>query len=364
MTIIGAIGIGVTLSTASAAAAFAGAAAPARTFVVHPGQSIQAAINKASPGDTIVLRAGVYHQSVLIRKDKITLRGSGESGKGTVLRPPAKPGKSQCVFPGTGICILAKSLNPKTGVVHTPVYDDTITNLRVTGFQGSGVFGFGTYGLTVTRVSAINDGEYGISRFESTASLFANDLAVGNHEAGFYVGDSPNAATVVRNDRASGNEFGIFVRHARGVTVTGNRVTGNCEGILVLDDGQHGGAGNALIEHNRAVSNNKFCKKNEETPVDAKGGGILLLGATQTTVSHNSVAGNRGSQFNSGGIVVLSAKQLAHGSNPDFDIIVANTAFRNRPADLRWDGTGRGVRFLRNHCAKSIPGGLCHGASS
>ena len=47
MTIISAIGIGVTMSTAGAAAAFAGAATPARTFVVHPGQSIQAAINKA-----------------------------------------------------------------------------------------------------------------------------------------------------------------------------------------------------------------------------------------------------------------------------------------------------------------------------
>ena len=81
-------------------------------------------------------------------------------------------------------------------------------------------------------------------------------------------------------------------------------------------------------------------------------------------MSHNSVNANRGKQFNSGGIVVLSAKQLTNGSNPNFDTIVANTAFRNRPADLRWDRTGRGVKFLRNHCAKSIPGGLCHGAAS
>ncbi|HEY2552315.1 MAG TPA: right-handed parallel beta-helix repeat-containing protein [Streptosporangiaceae bacterium] len=362
MTIISAVGFGLALSTATAAAAFARPATSATTFVVHPGQSIQAAINKALPGDTVLLRPGVYHQAVLIRRDGITLRGS----KGTVLRPPAKAPRNLCqrVFRGTGICVLAKSVNPKTGAVRTPVYDDTITGLRVAGFRGSGVFGFGTYGLTVTRVSAIRDGDYGISRFESTASLFAHDVAVGNGEAGFYVGDSPDAATVVRDNRASGNEFGIFVRHARGVTVTGNRSTGNCEGILVLDDGQHGGAGNALIAHNRVTGNNKFCPKNEETPVSVKGGGILLLGATQTTVSHNSVAGNRGRQFNSGGIVVLSAKQISHGSNPNFDTIVGNTAFRNRPADLRWDGTGRRVRFLRNHCAKSMPGGLCKGAAS
>ena len=47
-----------------------------------------------------------------------------------------------------------------------------------------------------------------------------------------------------------------------------------------------------------------------------KGGGILLLGATHTLVTHNSVTGNAGTKFNSGSIVVLSAKPLSLGSNP------------------------------------------------
>ena len=59
-------------------------------------------------------------------------------------------------------------------------------------------------------------------------------------EAGFYVGDSPQADTVVRDDQAYGNQFGIFIRHARHVLVTDNHVSGNCQGILVLDDGQSG----------------------------------------------------------------------------------------------------------------------------
>lgn len=41
------------------------------------------------------------------------------------------------------------------------------------------------------RIAAVKDGEYGISRFVSTDSVFANDTAIGNDEAGFYVGDSP-----------------------------------------------------------------------------------------------------------------------------------------------------------------------------
>jgi hypothetical protein len=45
--------------------------------------------------------------------------------------------------------------------------------------------------------------------------------------------------------------------------------------------------------------------------VNTQGGGILLLGATQTLVTYNFVAGNKGKQINSGGIVVLSAQALS-----------------------------------------------------
>ena len=141
-----------------------------------------------------------------------------------------------------------------------------------------------------------------------------------------------NADTVVRDNIAIGNQFGIFVRHARHVTVFHNLATRNCQGILVLDDGQPGGAGTAVITDNTVLHNNKFCKKSMDTPVNLRGGGILLLGATRTLVAHNEVNGNHGLRINSGGIVVLSAKKLTHGHNPRHDTILGNVAFHNRPA--------------------------------
>ena len=273
-----AAGLAIALSSGTAASAWA-----SQTIVVGPGQSIQAAINEASPGDTVLVKPGVYHQSVQIRTDGITLRGSGAFRGGTVLVPPRHFPNTLCngVFGPTGVCILAKNVNRKTGAVITTVRDDTVTGLLVTGFPGNGVFGYGTDGLKVTRVVAVNDGGYGISRFVSSRTLFANDIAIGNEEAGFYVGDSPHADTVVRDDQAYGNQFGIFVRHARHVLVADNFVSGNCQGILVLDDGQRGGAGNVTVLDNGVVRNNKFCAKHGDTPVNLKGGGILLLGATQ-----------------------------------------------------------------------------------
>jgi hypothetical protein len=355
-----AIALGGALSAALVATS--ASASVQRTIVVRPGQSIQAAVDRASPGDTVLIKPGVYHQSVQIRTNGITLRGSGDFRGGTIIEPPASFPKTLCnaAFGPTGVCILAKKVNTKTGAVITPVRADTVTGLMVSGFPANGVFGYGTVGLRVTRVVAVNDGGYGISRFVSTQTLFANDIAIGNHEAGFYVGDSPDADTVVRDDLAVGNQFGIFIRHAREVLVADNRVRGNCQGILVLDDGQPGGAGNAVIRDNSVFKNNKFCAAHGDTPVATQGGGILLLGATRTLVTHNSVRGNSGKQINSGGIVVVSAKALTKGSDPNFDTIAFNTAFRDHPADLIWDTTGVHVTFRGNHCGTSIPPGLCH----
>ena len=346
---------------AALSVAYAASAAASTTIVVRPGQSIQAAVNRASPGDTVLVKPGVYHQVVQIRKDGITLRGSGSSAGGTVLVPPKSFPKTLCTkaFGPSGVCVLAKKLNPQTSAVITPVRNDTVTALRITGFPASGVFGYGTSGLRVTRVVAIDDGAYGIARFASTRTLFAHDIAIGNEEAGLYVGDSPHADTVVRDNHASGNQLGIFIRHARHILVVGNHLRGNCQGVLVLDDGEPGGAGNTTIRHNKVVKNNKFCPANDEAPA-FKGGGILLLGATFTRVAHNKVVGNSGRQVNSGGIVVLSAHPLTGGSDPKFDTIVHNTAFRNHPADLIWDGTGTHITFAANHCATSNPPGLCH----
>jgi hypothetical protein len=364
MVLACAAALGVSLSGAAAGAAEASAKAPATSpawlIVVSPGQSIQAAVNRAHPGFTILIKPGVYHQSIQIRKSGITLLGSGNSRHGTVLRPPRHVPRTTCnrAFGATGVCVLAPRVNLRKGKVFKPVRDTRIRGLLIENFRGNGVFGFGTNGLAVTHVTAFNDGAYGISRFRSTRTLFAQDIAVGNHEAGFYVGDSPHADTVVRDNIARHNALGIFVRHARDVEVADNFATHNCQGVLVLDDGQKGGAGNAVIVHNLVPRNNLFCPATEDAP-RLQGGGVLLLGATKVLVSHNRVNGNRGRQFNSGGIVVLSARQITHGHNPKDILVSRNVVRRNRPFDLRWDGTGKNIAFLHNRCATSTPSGLC-----
>src|SRR5215471_19154409 len=110
-----AIALGIALSAPYAAAA----SSAGNVIVVHPGQSIQAAVNHAQPGDTVLVEPGVYQQAVIIRTDGITLRGSGNFHGGTVIVPPSTPPNNLCTsaFGPTGVCILAKKLNMKTGAV-------------------------------------------------------------------------------------------------------------------------------------------------------------------------------------------------------------------------------------------------------
>lgn len=342
-----------------AATAGPASAAPSSTITVSPGQSIQAAVDAASPGATILIAPGTYHEAVQIRKDGLTVQGS----PGTVLEPPASSG-SLCTMLNqgmSGICILAKSVNPETGQVLIPVRNDTVRGLTVRDFPADGVFGYGTANMVVQGVHAVDNASYGISRFVSTGTNFSGNRASGSGEAGFYVGDSPDASTVVTGNVATGNQFGVFVRHARGVRVQGNSLTGNCVGLLVLDDGQEGGAGNVQVRGNLVRSNNKFCAGTDESP-PLSGIGIALVGATDSLVSGNVSIGNNSNEgaVPGGGIVLLSAAEITGGSDLANDVISHNVALANRPNDIFWDGSGSGtVSFPGNVCRTSQPAWIC-----
>ena len=84
---------------------------PVQTTTVQPGQSIQAALDAAQSGTTIVVKAGTYAEQLTITKDGTTLVGQ----KGTILVPPTSPVTNFCsgtAGPGTfaGICVVGKDV--------------------------------------------------------------------------------------------------------------------------------------------------------------------------------------------------------------------------------------------------------------
>src|SRR5258708_34193530 len=46
-----------------------------QTYTVQPADSIQAAVDKSKPGDTIEIMAGTYHEAVQVKTHNLTVRG-------------------------------------------------------------------------------------------------------------------------------------------------------------------------------------------------------------------------------------------------------------------------------------------------
>ena len=216
----------------------AGAAPAPKTVVVPPNGSVQAAIDHAHKGDTILLSPGVYKESITITKAGITLRGAGSAGGGTVLKPPAKLPKGPCTSAsgGAGVCVLGK-ISSQFEVI-SRVADVTVSGIMFVGWPSMGVFAFGTENLRLTDNAVFKAGEYGLARFDSIGGVVKNNTVAGGGEAGIYLGDSADAGAKVMHNEVSGSEFGIFIRHSSGITVQLNHAFSNCQGIMVLDDGR------------------------------------------------------------------------------------------------------------------------------
>ncbi|MGW7435633.1 right-handed parallel beta-helix repeat-containing protein [Streptomyces sp. NPDC054849] len=329
---------------------------------VHPGDSIQDAVNAARPGDIITVMPGTYYENVLITK-RLTLRGWGAR---TVIKPPTTKtppaarkaptrAVTACSQADTGICVMGTAGQPVDGV--------HIRSLAVSGFKRNGLWASYTDRLSVERVISERNGTWGIAQERSTRGQFRDNVARDNTESGIFIantveregGATDTQGAVIRGNTLTGNRIGVTVRRVRNLTVSANTLTGNCGGVFVVGDEGEPGAGDMTIRGNRIHENNKFCKGNSRLP-DIQGVGIVLTGAEETIVRSNSIRGNVGSSPLSGGILLF--KSFVGATNTD-NVIHDNVVRDNRPADLANQGAGTGNQFHDNRCETSVPAGMC-----
>lgn len=355
------------LAAGLAAWALSGGVAQADVIHVHPGQSIQDAVDMAHPGDTVRLAPGDYFQNVTIQTNGLTLTGAGDGPNGSRLHGggPTVPGI--CVSPGsvTGICVAGKT--DSSGNPVAPTSHVTVRDLSVHGFSGFGVGLFFVNHTKVHEVLAADNGEYGISGFVLHGVTFTHNTSVHNGAPGFYIGDSPKARAIVAWNRSSGNGasgvegIGFLFRDASWGRVWRNRASGNCAGFLFVDSGENPApATHWWAARNVANSNNLACAAEPGGAPALSGIGISLFGARHSVLWKNTANGNQpsGPSIFSGGIVVASSV-AAGGRTPVGNLINENRAHQNSPFDILFDRTGSGNRFADNHCGTSTPAFIC-----
>ncbi|MFE7132985.1 nitrous oxide reductase family maturation protein NosD [Streptomyces sp. NPDC057638] len=348
--------VGWCAGVAVAAAATLGAtlvpaAGPTR-HTVRPGESIQAAVDAARPGDTVVVAPGTYRESVRINKDGVRLRGSGTE---TVLVPASGTQLSSCARDGHGICVTGTPGDPVTGV--------SVRSLTLSGFRQHGLWASRTEGLAVEQVIAEKNGTWGIAQQRSVKSLLRGNTVRANGDAGLFVANAIDAeggaidtgGTLITGNRSEDNRIGLTVRRVRNLTIRTNEISGNCAGVFVVGDETKPYAGAMTLRGNVVRENNKRCPATPRLPV-LQGSGIVLTGSEATVIRDNQVIGNVGTAPMSGGIVLV--KSFVGATNTD-NVIERNEVRDNSTADLVNQGGGSGNTFRDNDCRTSTPAGMC-----
>ena len=357
--------------------------AEAKTIHVHKGQSIQAAVDRAKPGDRIVVGPGTYRETgtpcpaasaqtcaVAIQKNGIKLVGAPSKRHPVVLR--ARKGQDAGIEvgkPRTGDCLADASQR---------LHRSLIGGMTVRGFDDFGVLLLCVDHWRITRVRAIDNGEYGTFPSHTTIGRLDHSFASGSNDTGHYIGQSSHAR--VDHNVAKDNVSGFELENSSHIRADHNVATGNTGGILsfTLPNLDVKSNSDNRIDHNRISSNNRknTCVEPDDTVCDVPPGtGILMVATDRNTVDANKVTANK-----SYGIAVanycvalnVSASDCAAldiDADPDNNHMIGNTAKQNGKApdpsvpsvftvDLAWDTTGTGNCWSGNHAGTTFPSPL------
>ncbi len=328
-------------------------AVPSARTIVHPGDSIQAAVDAARPGTTIVLESGVYRQTVRVARPDITLAGVSGPGGRVLLTNPGKA--------ADGVDVSAAA----TGF--------RLDNITIRGFGANGVLLQGVHGFRLAHITAEDNGEYGLFPVFAYAGLIEACRASGHRDTGIYVGQSSDVT--IRSCTAVGNVNGLEVENSSHVRVLDNQAYGNSAGLLIdlLPGLPVKTADTIVAEGNQLHDNNA---PNTSNPHDIAaavppGVGILVLGAKKTVLARNTIEHNHfvgvgvASTALLGQLGNVPAKAFAGIDPQPRDVAIEdNRVVHNGtsspiplapPADFLWDGSGSGNFWTGNVFGRSFP---------
>jgi parallel beta-helix repeat protein len=269
------------LALAALALGSLGAGRCSGVIVVKDGESIQAAVDMAQPGDTIVVRRGTYsgpggEALVTVMKDGITLIGSPNAViDATGYTYGVKVGER---IPGT--CLVGL------------VQDFTIRGFTIRNAGNSGVLVANVDGYEMIGGQYYDNEEYGPYPVCSTDGYVAFNYANGHNDAAIYVGQSDGA--LIEFNEVENSVIGIEVENTQNTEVRSNLLKRNSAGMLivVLPGLDVAATVGVLVEKNVIRDNNRDNTGEGFLELLPEGTGILNVGGDDVVIHDNRIQDN------------------------------------------------------------------------
>ncbi|HKA19850.1 MAG TPA: parallel beta-helix domain-containing protein [Blastocatellia bacterium] len=332
---------------------------PPQTITVKAGESIQAAVDRARPGDVIEVMPGIYKEEVKVDLDNITIRGvtseipPGDSAG--IVRRPIFDGENKL---SDGVLASGSSF--------------VLENIDLRDYTANGVVAQHARNVTFRNLKIEHTGLYGVYPVSCTGVKIENCVATGIADAALYVGQSRDI--IVRDSEAHDNVTGIEIENSVNAIVENNYVHDNTGGILVfiLPNNPSKVGRNCIVRNNRVINNNhvNFANPNSIVANVPPGTGVMIMAADNTEVTSNEIRNN-----DCYGVAVFSL-EVAFEKGTAFDVgpipennwIHGNTYSDNghnpagavkraglKGADLVWDLSGSSNRWEEANASNSTP---------
>jgi len=314
-------------------------AAPSTIRVPDDAPSIQAAVDRASPGTLVLVAPGVYRQTVLVTHPDVVIRGLD---------------RNRTILDGgfrlrDGIAVVADGV--------------AVENLTARDYLGNGFVWRGVDGYRGSYLTASRMGQYGLFASRSQHGQLDHSYASGAVEAGVYVGACNPCHALVTDDVAEHNAVGFLATNASGdVLVARSRWRRNRIGIAATSsDLEPMPPQDGLVIAGNEVTGGRPAdapRPAELDPLD--GAGVAVVGTLDDVVTRNRVDG--AARY---GIIVTSSPSLDGRQRPSLrNRVQANAVRRSGAADLVLAAASpdSGNCFARNQFGTSEPADLEHAA--
>ena len=352
-----------TMFTVLVVASVLGGQAHARSVTVHPGESIQAALDAAAPGSTVIVLPGVYHepgtaQALTITRDDIRLLAHARPGRPVVLERTGAQTDGIWVSP-TDTVGTTEDERPPCGTSGARIRGFRTAGFTVRGFPRFGIYFACVDRFRVSDTTSTGNGEYAIFPVASRHGRIQRSLGASTRtDACIYVGEDDDV--LVDHNTATDCQIGFEIENSRHVALRDNDSHDNTAGIIVdvINNRLTTECSDNRVERNVFATNNR---PNSASPEDdtadlQPGIGVIIAGADRTTVAHNTIRGNQLAgltlvDFCLERADICAMPGLTIDPNPDDNHVVANTFSDNQTDVIYLPSNGKGNCFARNRPA-------------